>query len=87
MLPLGRWRLPEIARLVDQHKQAFRDRLSTIAAAAGAARPAVLGRHLALLYEGANALAASRNDPEAFAVAREVAKTLLELALTDVPED
>jgi hypothetical protein len=33
------------------------------------------------------ALAASRNDPEAFAVAREVAKTLLELALIDVPED
>ena len=83
----GAGELPEIARLVDQHKQAFRDRLSTIAAAAGAARPAVLGRHLALLYEGANALAASRNDPEAFAVAREVAKTLLELALTDVPED
>jgi AcrR family transcriptional regulator len=83
----GAGELPEIARLVDLHKQAFRDRLSTIAAEAGAARPAVLGRHLALLYEGANALAASSNDPGAFTVAREVAITLLDLASIDVPED
>ena len=38
-----------------------------------------------MIFEGANALAASNNDPEAFTDAR-AAKTLLDVALTTTPE-
>jgi hypothetical protein len=55
------------------------------AAEAGAADPENLGRQLAVLYEGANALSASSNDAEAFTDARRAAKTLLDIALTTTP--
>lgn len=82
----GAGELPEVARLAQRHKRAFRDRLVATAAEAGAADPESLGRQLAVIFEGANALAASSNDAEAFADARRAAKTLLDIALTTPPE-
>jgi AcrR family transcriptional regulator len=82
----GAGELPEVARLVQRHKHAFRDRLVATAAEAGAADPESLGRQLAVIFEGANALAASSNDAEAFMDARRAAKTLLDMALTTTPE-
>ncbi|MFF7469071.1 TetR family transcriptional regulator [Streptomyces sp. NPDC008092] len=77
----GAGELPEIAHLAQQHKQAFRDRLVATAAEAGAGDPESLGRQLAVLYEGANALAASTDDAGAFTDARQAAETLLDMAL------
>ena len=78
----GAGELPEVARLVSRHKLAFRDRIVATAGEAGAVDPESLGRQLAVLYEGANALAASTNDAAAFKDARHAAKTLLDVALT-----
>ncbi|MEV6035785.1 TetR/AcrR family transcriptional regulator [Nonomuraea sp. NPDC052116] len=78
----GAGELPDVARLAQHHKQVFRDRLVATAAEAGAADPAVLGRQLTVLFEGANALAASCNDAEAFTDARRAAATLLDAALS-----
>ncbi|MCX4908820.1 TetR/AcrR family transcriptional regulator [Streptomyces sp. NBC_00878] len=77
----GAGALPEIAQLAQRHKRAFRDRLVATAAEAGAADPEALGRQLAVLFEGANALAASCDDAEAFTDARHAAEALLDLAL------
>ncbi|MER6253418.1 helix-turn-helix domain-containing protein [Streptomyces sp. NPDC001584] len=82
----GAGALPEVARLAERHKQAFRDRLVTTAAEAGAADPEALGRQLAVIFEGANALAASCNDAQVFTDARRAAKALLDLALGAAPE-
>ncbi|MFF4444131.1 TetR/AcrR family transcriptional regulator [Streptomyces sp. NPDC001502] len=82
----GAGELPEVTRLAQRHKQAFRDRLVATAAEAGAADPEALGRQLAVLFEGANALAASCNDAQVFTDARGAAKALLELALGAAPE-
>src|SRR2546429_547084 len=82
----GAGALPEAPRLAQRHKRAFRDRLVAIAAEAGAADPESLGRQLAVIFEGANALAASSNDTEAFTDARRAAKTLLDVALATTPE-
>ncbi len=78
----GAGELPEVARLARRHKQAFRDRLVAVATDAGASDPERLGRQLAVIYEGANALAASINDPQAFTDARQAATALLDMALT-----
>lgn len=77
----GAGQLLEIAELTKQHKTWFRDRLVELAGEAGAAEPVKLGRQLAVIYEGANALAASSDDNQAFADARQAAETLLDLAL------
>ncbi|MFD7834490.1 TetR/AcrR family transcriptional regulator [Streptomyces sp. NPDC059761] len=79
----GAGELPEVAQLAQRHKQAFRDRLVATAAEAGAVDPGALGRQLSVLFEGANALAASCNDAQAFTDARQVAQTLLDIALGD----
>jgi hypothetical protein len=52
---------------------------------AGAAKPSALGRQFALIFEGANALAASCDDPEVFTDAQRAAKSLLDLALSAKP--
>ena len=77
----GAGELPDVARLAQRHKQAFRDRLVATAAEAGAADPEGLGRQFAVIFEGANALAASCNDVEVFADARRAAEALLDVAL------
>ncbi|MFD3941837.1 TetR/AcrR family transcriptional regulator [Streptomyces sp. NPDC058579] len=81
----GAGELPEVARLAQRHKRAFRDRLVATAAEAGAADPEALGRQLAVVFEGANALAASCNDAQAFTDARQAAETLLNTALGTPP--
>ncbi|MCZ0983275.1 TetR/AcrR family transcriptional regulator [Streptomyces diastatochromogenes] len=81
----GAGELPEIARLTQRHKQAFRDRLVATAAEAGAADPEALGRQLAVIFEGANALAASCNDQQAFVDAHRAAETLVDAALRAAP--
>ena len=73
--------MPEVARLTEQHKQAFRDRLAAVAAEAGVADATVLGRQLAVIFEGATALAASCNDAHVADDARAAAATLLRAAL------
>jgi AcrR family transcriptional regulator len=83
----GAGELPEVVRLAQRHKRAFRDRLVATAAEAGAADPESLGRQLAVIFEGANALAASCNDTAVITDARRAAKTLLDLALRTAPGD
>ncbi|MER6254175.1 hypothetical protein ABT224_22745 [Streptomyces sp. NPDC001584] len=55
------------------------------AAEAGAADPEALGRQLAVLFEGANALAASCNDARVFSDAGQAAQTLVDIALGATP--
>ncbi|MFD4320728.1 TetR/AcrR family transcriptional regulator [Streptomyces sp. NPDC058548] len=81
----GAGELPEVARLAQRHKQAFRDRLVATAAEAGATDPETLGRQLAVIFEGANALAASCNDAQVFTDARQAAEALLKVALSASP--
>jgi hypothetical protein len=57
------------------------------AAEAGAAHPESLDRQLAVIFEGANALAASCNETEAFADAQRAARTLLDVAFTVAPKE
>jgi AcrR family transcriptional regulator len=73
--------LPGVAGVVEEHKKAFLSRIIATAREAKAADPQSLGRQLAVLYEGANALAASRNDNTAFADARHAAQALIDAAL------
>ena len=73
--------LPGVTHLVEKHKKRFLNRIIDIAREAGAANPQSLGRQLAVLYEGANALAASRNDNAVFTDARKAAETLVHAAL------
>ena len=73
--------MPEVARFVEQHKRTFADRLAAVAAEAGAADASGLARQLAVVYEGANALAATCNDTQVIQDARAVAATLVESAL------
>ncbi|GHH68131.1 AcrR family transcriptional regulator [Streptomyces umbrinus] len=72
--------MPEAAALVEQHKRGFAARLIKAAAEAGAADPDVLGRQLALLFEGCRALSTSLNDPQPIHDARKLAATLIDQA-------
>ncbi|GAA0659740.1 TetR/AcrR family transcriptional regulator [Kitasatospora atroaurantiaca] len=81
----GAGELPEVVDLAQRHKQAFRDRLVATAAEAGAADPESLGRQIAVIFEGANALAASCNDAQVFTDARRAAEILLDVALGTTP--
>jgi AcrR family transcriptional regulator len=69
--------LPGADDIVRQHKREFRRRLTVAATEAGAAEPQSLGEQLAVLFEGAAALATSLNDTAAFAHARAAAATLI----------
>jgi AcrR family transcriptional regulator len=73
--------LAGVTGLVAEHKKAFLRRIIATAREAGAADPQSLGRQLAVLYEGANALAASRNDNTVFTDARRAAEALIDTAL------
>lgn len=78
--------MPGVTLVVERQKQDVLDRLVAVAAEAGVADAAALGRQLAVLYEGAMALAASRNDPHVADDARAAATILLKAAL-DHPKD
>lgn len=73
--------MPEVAHLVARYKRAFRDRLVRTAAEAGAADPVSLGGQLAVIYEGATALATSCNDRKVISDARNAAAALITTAL------
>jgi AcrR family transcriptional regulator len=74
--------MPEATALVERHKQEFTARLIKTAAEAGAPAPDILGRQLALLFEGCRALSTSLNDPQPIHDARELAATLIDQMTT-----
>ena len=74
-----------VAVVVEEHKKAFLGRIIATAREAKAADPQSLGRQLAVLYEGANALAASCNDNSVFADARGAAQALIDAAIGRTP--
>ena len=67
--------------IVRAHKEGFIRRLVAIAKEAGAADPHLLGNQLAVLFEGAGALATSLNDTAPVVHARAAAATLIDTAL------
>jgi AcrR family transcriptional regulator len=68
--------------IVRTHKQQFTRRLIAIAREAGAEDPHLLGQQLAVLFEGATALATSVNDTAPVVHARAAAATLIDAALS-----
>ncbi len=74
--------LPGADKIVRAHKREFTRRLVDVAREAGAADPHVLGQQLAVLFEGAAAMATSVNDTAPAAHARAAAATLIDTALT-----
>ncbi|GAS87473.1 TetR/AcrR family transcriptional regulator [Mycolicibacterium brisbanense] len=72
--------LPEASAAVERHKREFIARLVETAAEAGASQPETLGRQLAVLFEGARALATSLNDLRPFEDAKELAIALIQRA-------
>jgi AcrR family transcriptional regulator len=73
--------MPEVQDIVRASKLGFADWLTELARQAGAANPRQLGNQLAVLYEGAGALATSLDDPEPWARARKAAEVLIDAAL------
>jgi AcrR family transcriptional regulator len=74
--------MPGIQQIVRANKRNFSDGLTELARQAGAAHPRLLGNQLAVLYEGAAALATSLDDPSPWAQARTAAETLIDQALS-----
>ena len=70
-----------------RHKRDFTQRLIDTAAEAGALDPRALGRQLAVLFEGATALATSLNDPSPVKDAREAAAALIDAATRPAQPD
>ena len=68
--------------IVRAHKLQFTRRLVAVAREAGAADPHLLGQQLAVLFEGATALATSLNDTAPVVHARAAAATLIDAALS-----
>jgi AcrR family transcriptional regulator len=67
-----------VDEIVRDHKLRFAQRLSDVAAEAGAADPRQLGNQLLVLFEGATALATSLNDTAPLVHARAAAATLID---------
>lgn len=67
--------------IVRAHKLEFIRHLAAAAREAGSADPELLGRQLAVLFEGATALATSLNDTAPVVHARAAAATLIDAAL------
>jgi AcrR family transcriptional regulator len=68
-------------QIVQAHKQQFTRRLIAVAQEAGAADPHLLGQQLAVLFEGATAMATSLNDTAPVVHARAAAATLIDASL------
>jgi AcrR family transcriptional regulator len=75
--------MPNVRELVHAHKQGLAQLLTGIAARGGAAQPEQLGRHLAVVLEGATALSASLDSPRPRHDALEVARVLIDFALPE----
>ncbi len=69
-----------VRAITARHLDGYLDLLTGIAARAGAPEPAVLGRQLLMLVEGATTLAAHHDTPDAAGPARDAALTLLAAA-------
>jgi AcrR family transcriptional regulator len=74
--------MPGVHAVVHEHKQQFVTRLTEVAAEAGAKDPYQLGHQLAVLFEGATALATSLNDTAPLLHARSAAEVLIDSAIT-----
>jgi AcrR family transcriptional regulator len=74
--------MPEIQDIVHEHKRNYIKGLIKLARQAGASNPTLLGNQLALLFEGAAALATSLNDPAPWTHARKAAQTLIDQTVT-----
>lgn len=72
--------MPEVREIVADHKRDFIDRLSRVAAEAGVRDPATVGRQLAVLLDGATALATSLDDTAPLRDARAVAELVINTA-------
>jgi AcrR family transcriptional regulator len=73
--------MPGVQEIVRASKLDFADWLTQLAGQAGAADPRQLGNQLAVLYEGAGALATSLDDPAPWARAKKAAEVLIDNAL------
>lgn len=73
--------LPSTDEIVRAHKRQFTRRLVAVAREAGAVDPQLLGQQLAVLFEGATAMATSLNDTAPAVHARAAAATLIDAAL------
>jgi AcrR family transcriptional regulator len=73
--------LPRTDQIVRTHKQQFTRRLIAVAREAGASDPNLLGQQLAVLFEGATAMATSLNDTAPVGHARAAAATLIDALL------
>ncbi|MBO0866801.1 MAG: TetR/AcrR family transcriptional regulator [Mycobacterium sp.] len=73
--------MPGVQEIVRANKRNFIDGLTELARQAGVADPHLLGNQLAVLYEGAAALATSLDDSSPWAQARTAAETLIDQAL------
>ena len=74
--------MPGVQDIVRTSKLGFADWLTELAEHAGAEDPRQLGNQLAVLYEGAGALATSLDDPEPWARAKKAAEVLIDHALS-----
>ena len=72
--------MPSADEIVRTHKLDFTRRLVDVAQEAGATDPHLLGEQLAVVFEGAAALATTLNDIAPFVHARAVAATLIDTA-------
>jgi AcrR family transcriptional regulator len=73
--------MPAVHDIVRTSKLGFADWLTELATQARAADPRQLAGQLAVLYEGAGALATSLDDPEPWARAKKAAEVLIDHAL------
>jgi AcrR family transcriptional regulator len=73
--------MPGVQSIVRANKRNFIDGLTELAKQAGAGDPRLLGNQLAVLYEGAAALATSLDDASPWALAHTAAETLIDQAL------
>ncbi|MCZ7416246.1 MULTISPECIES: TetR/AcrR family transcriptional regulator [unclassified Streptomyces] len=72
---------PEVVAAVQAHKQALRDLATELAAQARAKDPRSVGAQLAVLFDGAMALATFTGDLDAAQHARRTARTVLDTAV------
>lgn len=76
--------LTSVDTIVRDHKVEFTRRLAAVAQEAGVADPYLLGQQLAVLFEGATAMATSLNDGAPVVHARAAAAALIDAALQSV---
>jgi AcrR family transcriptional regulator len=75
--------MPGVREIVRANKRNFIEGLTELAKQAGAGEPRLLGNQLAVLYEGAAALATSLDGPSPWTHAHTAAETLIDLALNN----